>query len=198
METQIYSEIRAHQDKVTRNDLREKIGNGVKCVYSYTHYEYQGRNLKNWDDRRPLTKEEALQLLDERDPRKLDGFRFSPSRCFLYGYVRALSGAEGPFIMFSEADRKPTSQEQFDVHDGIKNPEDVTPRTKYCHVEQPIPGFYAVCIRRPMTEEVRRCTEKREAESICAKIDAEIQAAAQDMATYDAIEQVMQNLHLVI
>jgi len=183
--------------------IRRIINNGAKCEYTYTHFKFVDKKLEYWDDFRPLTQAEALGFLWETSEKAPDGYRFSTGRCCLKGFG---FGSVGVFIdsddklivRFSEADRKPTPQEQFDVHDGIKNPEDVTPRTKYCHVEHPSPGFYAVCIRRPMTEEVRRCTEKWEAESICAKIDAAIQAAAQDMATYEAIEQVMQNLHLVI
>lgn len=122
------TEQRKHRDEVARRDLTEMIEQGVECMYSYTHYVFKGKKLTLWDEERPLSKEEALAFMQERNPKRDDGFRFSPSRCFLYGYVRALrrpQDTKETYIMFSEADRKPTPQEQFDVLDGVVSPEEI-------------------------------------------------------------------------
>lgn len=79
---------REHTDKVNRERIKNYIEQGVRCQYTYTHYAPSG---KPTDEVRDIAKKDALNMLAERCEKTLsreDGYRFSPSRCFLYGYVR--------------------------------------------------------------------------------------------------------------
>ena len=105
------TEQRKHKDAVLRRQYREMIENGTQCIYYYTHYAPNGDHRDEWKD---ITKEEALTLLAERNDKRDDGYRFSPSRCFLQGNVIALRRPDNPdiiYIKFGEADRKPTFEE---------------------------------------------------------------------------------------
>ncbi len=105
---------REHTDKVNRERIKNYIEQGVRCQYTYTHYTPSGEPT---DEVRDIAKKDALNMLAERCEKTLsreDGYRFSPSRCFLYGSVRALIDTQNNDelkIVFSEADRKPSVQE---------------------------------------------------------------------------------------
>lgn len=105
------TEQRKHEDFVNREKLTKMIRLGAPCKYSYTHYAPSG---KPTDETKDITKEEALAFMVEKSDKRDDGYRFSPSRCFLYGHVRRLVDNKNDnqiFILFSEADRKPTTEE---------------------------------------------------------------------------------------
>ena len=99
-----------YTDTINRKQLKRLIEKGIKCKYSYTHYTPDG---KPTDEQRVITQAEALSMLAERSTKRVDGYRFSPSRCFLYGYVRELiePTTNNHYILFSEADRKPSVEE---------------------------------------------------------------------------------------
>ena len=104
-----------HRDRVERKYLIELIEKGTPCEYSYTHYNQPQNGRVEWyDEKRKLSKIDALDMIEEQNEKRADGFRFSPSRCATEGYVRALRRPDNEkeiYILFCESDRKPSFQE---------------------------------------------------------------------------------------